>query len=234
MDLEALARRYVQMKASLPPQVKLVAVSKTRTVEEIKALYDLGQRAFGENYPQELRDKQLLLPADIEWHFIGHLQTNKVKYILPRDHGPAFTHLVHGVDGPKLLEELEKRAAACGRIQDVLLQVHIAREETKHGMSPDEVTELLGTGLSARWPHVRIRGLMGMASNTEDVERVRREFHGLAALFHRLRTAGLDPTSFSELSMGMSGDAALAISEGSTLVRIGTAIFGERMYEAGV
>lgn len=231
MDLDALAQRYAQVKAMIPSHVKLVVVSKTRTAEEIKAVYDLGQRAFGENYPQELRDKHALLPADIEWHFIGHLQTNKVKYLLPRDHGPVFTHLVHGVDSPKLLDELDKRAGACGLVQDVLFQVHIAQEKTKHGMLPEEITELLSTGPLSRWPNVRVRGLMGMASNTEDVEQVQREFHGLAALFQRLRTSGQDPTSFIELSMGMSGDAALAIPEGSTLVRIGTAIFGQRVYE---
>ncbi len=231
MDLDALAQRYAEVKASIPSHVKLVAVSKTRTIQEIKALYDLGHRAFGENYPQELRDKQPLLPADIEWHFIGHLQTNKVKYILSREPVPAFTYLVHGVDSPKLLNELDKRAGACDRTQDVLLQVHIAQEETKHGLLPGEVMELMSTRPEERWPHVRVRGLMGMASNTEDPEHVRQEFHGLAELFQGLRTTGQDPVLFSELSMGMSGDASLAISEGSTLVRIGTAIFGERVYE---
>ncbi|MBL7938049.1 MAG: YggS family pyridoxal phosphate-dependent enzyme [Flavobacteriales bacterium] len=230
MDLVALAQRYAQVKASIPSHVKLVAVSKTRTVAEIQALYDLGHRAFGENYPQELREKQPLLPADIEWHFIGHLQTNKVNYILPSDRDTALTHLIHGVDGPKLLDELDKRAVAGQRIQDVLLQVHIAKEATKHGLAPDEVAELLEAGRAGRWPHVRIRGLMGMASNTEDRERVRQEFHGLAEMFHGLRRAQ-DPALFTELSMGMSGDADLAIAEGSTLVRIGTAIFGERSYE---
>jgi len=231
MELDALAKRYAQVKASIPSHVKLVAVSKTRTVEEIQALYDLGHRAFGENYPQELRDKQPLLPADIEWHFIGHLQSNKVKYILPKDPGPASTHLIHGVDSTKLLDELDKRAASCGLVQVVLLQVHIGQEETKHGLLPDEVWELLRSGPLLRWPNVRVRGLMGMASNTDDAEQVRREFHGLGELFRKLRSSDQDPAVFTELSMGMSGDAAVAISEGSTLVRIGTAIFGERVYE---
>lgn len=221
LDRSALAERYHAVKASLPPHVTLVAVSKTRTVEEIKALYDLGHRAFGENYPQELRDKQPLLPADIEWHFIGHLQSNKVKYIAP------FAHLVHGVDGEKLLDELDKRAGQSQRVQNVLLQAHIAQEETKHGFSAVEIRDL--STLPWRWNNLRLRGLMGMASNTGDQRQVKHEFEGLARLFKELKAgeAGTGP-AFDTLSMGMSGDAPLAIAAGSTLVRIGTAIFGER------
>lgn len=223
-DMEALAVRYQKVSALIPPHVTLVAVSKTRSVAEIQALYDLGHRDFGENYPQELREKQPILPPDIRWHFIGHLQTNKVKYIAP------FTHLVHGVDGSKLLDELEKRAGANRRTQDVLLQVHIAMEETKHGLSAEEVTELIASSVS-HWPKLRIRGLMGMASNTLDRDQVKAEFRGLAVLFQRLKALpNLGQADFSILSMGMSGDADLAIAEGSTLVRVGTAIFGERAY----
>lgn len=219
-----LADRYARVKASLPPQVKLIAVSKTRTVAEIQALYDLGQRAFGENYPQELRDKQPLLPADIEWHFIGHFQSNKVKYIAP------FVHLVHAVDSTSLLDELEKRAAAAGRTIGFLWQARIAREETKHGLPIDELSTMIQRSAgSTRWPHLVARGLMGMASNTDDTAQVDREFAALAELFRTLRASGfVDPERFTELSMGMSSDLRQAITHGSTMVRIGTAIFGER------
>jgi PLP dependent protein len=223
MDTIALRERYERVKASIPSHVKLIAVSKTRTVEEIQALYDMGHRAFGENYPQELRDKQPLLPPDIEWHFIGHLQTNKVKYVAP------FVHLVHTVDGPKLLDELQKRALAAGRTLDVLLQVHIAQEENKHGLDPGETEQLVREWDRKRWSDVRLRGLMGMATNTDDMVQVAEEFNGLATLFNTVRAGGLvDPAIFNELSMGMSSDAPVAITAGSTMVRVGTAIFGER------
>lgn len=224
MDLPALAERYARVKDALPRHVKLIAVSKMRTVEEIQALYDLGQRAFGENYPQELRDKHPLLPPDIAWHFIGHLQTNKVKYITP------FVHLVHGVDREGLLEELDKRAASAKRAIGVLLQVHIAQEETKHGFLPEEVRALCAGGaLRSRWSHLHFRGLMGMATNTGDLAQVRHEFEGLAALRTELLEGdAVQKAVFTELSMGMSGDLEPAVAAGSTMVRIGTAIFGER------
>lgn len=225
MDKQELAERYAKVKASIPAGVELIAVSKTRTVDEIQALYDLGHRAFGENYPQELRDKQPLLPADIEWHFIGHLQTNKVKYIAP------FAHLVHGVDRDGLLNELNKRAANEGRTLGVLFQVHIAQEDTKHGFLPDELRALFAAGqLQERWPALRFRGLMGMATFTDDHGQVKREFEGLAALKNELGATGAVPgEEFRELSMGMSGDLEMALQAGSTMVRIGTAIFGERI-----
>ncbi|MEO8588796.1 MAG: YggS family pyridoxal phosphate-dependent enzyme [Flavobacteriales bacterium] len=223
MDTQQLAERYARVKAGIPSHVKLVAVSKTRTVEEIRGLYDLGHRAFGENYPQELRDKQPHLPADIEWHFIGHPQTNKVKYIAP------FVHVVHAVDGPKVLDELEKRASAADRSIDVLVQVHIAEEETKYGLDANEARALVTGWDPARWPHLRSRGLMGMATNTDDRDRVRNEFAGLGQLFHSLQLdPRVDKVQFTELSMGMTGDADLAIAAGSTMVRIGSAIFGDR------
>lgn len=224
MDKAALAQRYERVKAMVPAGVKLVAVSKTRTVEEIQAVYDLGHRDFGENYPQELRDKQPLLPADIRWHFIGHLQGNKVKYVAP------IAFLVHGADSEKLIDELDKRAATAGRSLGVLLQAHIAREETKHGFLPDELRALCRAGnLKLRWPNLQFRGLMGMATNTTDQAVVLREFQGLANLRQELAACGaVDPQTFTELSMGMTGDLREAIAAGSTMVRIGTAIFGER------
>jgi PLP dependent protein len=218
MDLK---ERYEQVKAGLPAHVKLVAVSKTRSVEEIQALYDLGHRAFGENYPQELREKQQVLPADIEWHFIGHLQRSNAKHVA------GIAALIHGVDSEKLLDELEKRAGQAGAPVNVLLQVHIAQEETKHGFTEEEVRALFSrSDASARWPHVTIRGLMGMATNTPDRAVVRAEFAGLAGLFRALQPVAGE--RFNVLSMGMSDDADLAVAEGSTLVRIGTAIFGAR------
>jgi pyridoxal phosphate enzyme (YggS family) len=221
--MSTLAERYARIKASLPPQVTLVAVSKTRTVDEIRALYDLGHRDFGENYPQELREKQPQLPADIRWHFIGHLQTNKVKLIAP------FVHWVHAVDSERLIDELEKRAAAAGRTIGILLQLHIAQEDTKHGFDERELDILVKRWDSARWPHLVLRGLMGMATLTDDEQRIRREFAGLGSTFRALKSLGSEHlTAFDTLSMGMSGDAQLAITEGSTLVRIGTALFGER------
>ncbi|MDX9751887.1 MAG: YggS family pyridoxal phosphate-dependent enzyme [Flavobacteriales bacterium] len=222
MDKGLLAQRYAAVKAGLPPHVALVAVSKTRTAREVQALYDLGHRDFGENYPQELREKAPQLPDDVRWHFIGHLQRSNVRHVLP------FVHLVHGVDSARLLDEIEKRAAAMERTVHVLLQVHIARESTKHGLTAEEARALMHTAHDrAPWPHVRLRGLMGMATHTPDEAQVAGEFNGLRTLFHELRTAHGGP-GFDTLSMGMSGDAPIAIAAGSTMVRIGTAIFGER------
>lgn len=223
VDREGLEARYARVSGSLPPHVTLVAVSKTRSVEEIQALYDLGHRDFGENYPQELREKQPQLPKDIRWHFIGHLQTNKVKYIAP------FVHRVHAVDSERLLDELEKRAATAGRSIGVLLQLHIAQEESKHGLNEGQLLDLVEHWDHARWSHLHLCGLMGMATLTDDQNVIRREFAALAGLFKRLRASGMvNDKVFRELSMGMSGDVAIAIQEGSTMVRIGTAIFGER------
>jgi len=219
-----LAERFAAVKAVVPAHVKLIAVSKTRSADEIRALYDLGQRAFGENYPQELKAKAGSLPQDIEWHFIGHLQRSNVKHVV------GIAHLIHGVDNERLLDELDKRAILLGRPVDVLLQVHIAQEETKHGFAPDELRTLLQQpDIPACWPRVRVRGLMGMATNTEDRSRVAAEFATLAGLFREVSIRGPFPTGqISELSMGMTGDMDLAIAAGSTMVRVGTAIFGER------
>ncbi|MBL7983823.1 MAG: YggS family pyridoxal phosphate-dependent enzyme [Flavobacteriales bacterium] len=224
MSSASLADRYQRIRASLPPHVELIAVSKTRSVAEIRALYALGHRAFGENYPQELKEKHAQLPADVEWHFIGHLQRSNVKHVV------GITRLIHGVDSEKLLDEIEKRAADRGLRVDVLLQVHVAEEDTKHGFAPEELRTIVQQPLPfSRWPHVRFRGLMGMATNTADPGRVSSEFAHLAALFKEIRAMGIQPPQpFDTLSMGMSSDAEVAIAQGSTMVRIGTALFGER------
>jgi pyridoxal phosphate enzyme (YggS family) len=201
-------------------KVVLVAVSKTKPAEDIRALYELGQRDFGENYVQELVDKQKELPADIRWHFIGHLQSNKVKFIAP------FVHLIHGIDSLKLLKEVDKEAQKNNRTIDVLLQVHIASEETKFGWDAAELLEAAGNEVFfTQWPNVRIRGLMGMASFSDDPQKVRAEFHSLSELFVRLSERNKD---LSIVSMGMSGDYRLALEEGSTMVRIGSLLFGSR------
>ena len=223
MDHGALAERYARVKARIPAHVQLIAVSKTRSEDEIQALYDLGQRAFGENYPQELKAKQPLLPTDIEWHFIGHLQRSNVRHVMG-------LHLIHGVDGEKLLDEIDKRSKAIERTTQVLLEVHIAKEDTKHGFGADELRTLLQQpGILERWPYVLIRGLMGMATNTGDHAQVASEFAALAALLRSIAAKGPFPAGqFSDLSMGMTGDMDLAIKAGSTMVRVGSAIFGER------
>jgi pyridoxal phosphate enzyme (YggS family) len=203
---------YRRILSELGETVGLVAVSKTKTAEDILALYAEGQRDFGENYVQELVDKHTRLPGDIRWHYIGHLQSNKVKYIL------SFVHLIQGVDSMRLLKEIDKQAAKTGRAVDVLLQVHIAREETKFGFIDAE----LGEAMSGHWGAVRIRGLMGMASNTEEEAVVRSEFRELKGLFDRWFPAG------GILSMGMSADYGVAIEEGSNMVRIGSLLFGRR------
>ncbi len=198
----------------------LIAVSKTKPNEDIQALYDLGQRDFGENYVQELVDKEASLPKDIRWHFIGHLQSNKVKYIA------SFVHLIHGVDSLKLLKEINKQATKNSRVIDCLLQVHIAQEETKFGMNEAEIAEV--KACIGELPNVRILGLMGMASFSDDVEKVRSEFRYLKTLFDRFRTWNIDHETWTTLSMGMSGDYQMAIEEGSTMVRIGSLLFGAR------
>ena len=205
--------------------ITLVAVSKTKPVEDISALYDLGQRDFGENYVQELVDKQAHLPSDIRWHYIGHLQSNKVKYIAP------FVHLIHAVDSFKLLLEIDKQAQKNTRVIDVLLQMHIADEETKFGMSVTETFEFMEyyEAQKAQLQNVRIRGLMGMASFTDDEQKIRNEFQALCARFHNLkRTNFLNQQYFNICSIGMSADYKIAIEEGSSMVRIGSMLFGEK------
>jgi pyridoxal phosphate enzyme (YggS family) len=203
-------------------QVALIAVSKTKPNEELMELYALGQRAFGENYVQELVDKAGSLPKDIEWHFIGHLQSNKVKYIAP------FVHLIHGVDSEKLLQEINKQAVKQQRVIDCLLQVHIAEEETKFGFDEASLITFLQSGRLADYPNVRIKGLMGMASFSDDHVQVQKEFKQLKKCFDL--TQDSMGTACSILSMGMSGDYELAIQEGSNMVRIGSLLFGARNY----
>ncbi len=203
----------------------LVAVSKTKPVSDIQVLYDLGQRDFGENYVQELLEKALLLPADIRWHFIGHLQSNKVKAIAP------FVHLIHAVDSFKLLTEISKAAQNAGRTIDVLLQMHVADEETKHGLDETGLTELLDywSAQHESIVSVRIRGLMAMATFTDDQVQVHAEFRRVKTAFDNLRqTYFFGKPYFDTLSIGMSGDYRVAVEEGSTMVRIGSALFGAR------
>jgi pyridoxal phosphate enzyme (YggS family) len=203
--------------------ITLVAVSKTKPVEDILELYNLGHRDFGENYVQELVDKQQQLPKDIRWHFIGHLQSNKVKHIAP------FVHLIHGVDSFKLLNEINNQGIKQQRTIDCLLQVHIAMEETKFGFDREEIVPFINTiskyQMLDKMKNIRICGLMGMASFTENMDKIRVEFKRLKGLYDELQTSGFELQIFS---MGMSADYPIAIEEGSTMVRIGSLIFGER------
>jgi pyridoxal phosphate enzyme (YggS family) len=208
----------------LSKKVQLVAVSKTKPNEDIQALYDLGQRDFGENYVQELVDKFETLPKEIRWHFIGHLQRNKVKYIA------SFVHLIHGVDSYKLLEEINKQAKKNNKIIHCLLQIHIAQEETKFGLDENELMEIANKISANEFSNVLIDGLMGMASFTDDLEKVRTEFRFLKKLFDKLNQHSIPNSPFTILSMGMSSDYKIAIDEGSNMVRIGSLLFGERNY----
>jgi pyridoxal phosphate enzyme (YggS family) len=204
---------------------KLIAVSKTQPVEKIREAYDAGQRIFGENKAQEMMTKSQILPKDIEWHMIGHLQTNKVKYIAP------FVSLIHSVDSIKLMEEIDKQGKKAGRSIPCLLQVHIAKEETKFGFNPEEVFALSTLSILSELKHIKIKGLMGIATFTENEEQIRKEFQLLKKIFDELKTHQLPQCmSMDELSIGMSADYKIAVEEGSTYVRIGTAIFGERNY----
>jgi pyridoxal phosphate enzyme (YggS family) len=213
--------KYRQIQ--LPADVQLIAVSKFQPESAIMELYEAGHRAFGESRVQELTDKYEHLPKDIQWHFIGHLQTNKIKYIT------QFSVLIHGVDSFRLLEEINKCAAKIDKVQDCLLQIHIAREETKFGFSFEEVNEILNKLDTLN--NIRICGLMGMASFIDDENAVRQEFRSLAQYFRQLKTTHFaDKAYFKELSMGMSSDYPIAIEEGATIVRIGSSIFGERNY----
>lgn len=202
---------------------KLIAVSKTKPNEMIELAYASGQRAFGENKVQELTDKAESLPKDIEWHMIGHLQRNKVKYIAP------FVHLIHGVDSPRLLKEINKQGSKINRVIPVLLQMHIAEEDSKFGLDQSELEELLSSAEFHEMEHIEVQGLMGMATFTEDEEKIRREFKALKKTFEQVKEKfNDDKLNMRELSMGMSGDYQIAIEEGSTMVRIGSAIFGGR------
>ncbi len=220
-----IAEALKQIRSELPEGVRLVAVSKFHPNEAIMEAYEAGQRIFGESKAQEMTAKHESLPKDIEWHFIGHLQTNKVKYIVP------YVTLIHGVDSYKLLADIDKQAGKAGRTVDCLLQLHIAQEETKFGFSFDECREMLDAGEWRQLRHARICGLMGMASNTDRLEQVRGEFAALGRFFQEAKGIWFaEAPHFKELSMGMSHDYPEAIAAGSTLIRVGTRIFGEREY----
>ena len=213
------------IKTDLPDHVRLVAVSKFHPVEMIEEAYHAGQRIFGENHVQEMTQKHELLPKDIEWHFIGHLQTNKVKYIAP------FVSLIHSVDSFKLLKEINKQAEKSQRVISCLLQIHIAQEETKFGFSFDECRSMLQEEEWKTLTHVQLCGVMGMATFTDDVREVRNEFRSLKKFFDEIKENYFSNNdAFHEISMGMTDDYPIAIEEGSTLIRIGTKIFGERVY----
>lgn len=214
-----------QVLAELPQGVRLVAVSKFHPNESIEEAYRAGQRIFGESKVQEMADKYESLPKDIEWHFIGHLQTNKIKYMAP------FVSMIHGVDSYKLLTEVNKQAVKAGRVIKCLLQLHIAKEETKFGFSFDECREMLVAGEWKSLPNIQLCGLMGMATNTDSEEQIEREFRSLNKFFNEIKNNFFaDQADFCELSMGMSHDYPIAIATGSTLVRVGSKIFGERFY----
>lgn len=220
MDAQ-LTENLSKIKDKLPQNVNLVAISKTKPARDIMQAYQAGHRDFGENRIQEMADKYEELPKDIRWHMVGHVQGNKVKYMAP------FVHLVHGIDKAKRVKELNKEAAKVKRTIGCLLQIHIAEEESKFGFSFQEAWDFLSLPLNEKYPHVEIRGLMGMATFTDDKAKVRQEFKGLHNFFSRVQNE-LDLPGFKLLSMGMSGDYEIAIEEGSNMVRLGSIIFGER------
>lgn len=214
-----------KIRATLPEQVTLVAVSKTKPVSDLQEAYDAGQRIFGENHALEMRDKHEVLPNDIQWHFIGHLQTNKIKYIIP------FVTLIHSIDSANLLEAVNKEARKHDRIVDCLLQFHIATEETKFGLDLDEARQLLSSDAFREKHNIRICGVMGMATFTDDTGQVHNEFRNLKSIFDTLKHDYFaEQPQFKEISMGMSDDYPIAIEEGATLVRVGSKIFGARNY----
>lgn len=213
------------IKQQIPANVTLVAVSKTKPIEQLKEAYDAGQRVFGENKALELRDKHEALPKDIQWHFIGHLQTNKIKYIAP------FVSLIHSVDSFKLLNEIDKIGKKTDRIIPCLLQFYIAEEESKFGFDMKEAEQMLNSTEFNELKNIEIHGVMGMATYTDNKEQIKKEFKHLSTIFHKLKEEYFSNNiNFKELSMGMTDDFELAIEEGSTMVRVGSAIFGNRIY----
>ena len=213
------------VKATVPTNVTLIAVSKTKPVSDLQEAYDAGQRIFGENKALEMRDKHQALPADIQWHFIGHLQTNKIKYIAP------FVTLIHAIDSLPLLEAVNKEAAKNNRVIDCLLQFHIAKEETKFGLDIEEAKSLLESESFKNLKNINICGVMGMATFTDNAAQVRNEFKNLKNIFETLKENYFkEKVSFKEISMGMSDDYPIAIEEGATMVRVGSKIFGARNY----
>jgi len=222
----SISTNIQSIRTHIPAHVRLVCVSKFNPNESIITAYETGERIFGESKVQELCEKHETLPQDIIWHFIGHLQTNKIKYLVP------FVSLIHGVDSYKLLVEINKQAAKAGKTVNCLLQIHIAQEETKFGFSAEELFEMLEAGEWKALKNIRICGLMGMATYTEDREQIRSEFRRLKSIFDEVKENHFsNESSFCELSMGMSDDYQIAIEEGSTLVRVGSSIFGHRIYQ---
>lgn len=218
-----ISKQLELVSAEIPENVTLIAVSKTKPLADLQTAYDAGQRHFGENKVQEMVEKAQQLPSDIHWHLIGHLQTNKVKYMA------GFVHLIHGVDSLKLLQEIDKQARKAGRVQDVLLQFYIAQEETKFGLELPEAKTILESVEFKQLKNIKVCGVMGMASNTSDQKQVATEFRTLKQIFEALSHDYFqDQDSFKEISMGMSGDYQLAIQNGSTMVRVGSKIFGGR------
>jgi pyridoxal phosphate enzyme (YggS family) len=219
----SISSQLAQLNQEIGDKATLIAVSKTKPVAMLKEAYDAGQRHFGENYVQELVEKQPQLPADIQWHFIGHLQSNKVKYIAP------FVHCIHAVDSFKLLAEINKQAAKHQRVIDCLLQLHVAQEESKFGWSTHELIQETAQFNFSDYPNVRVVGVMGMASFTNNEQQIRDEFKNIASTFHTLKNGCMKNNSaFTQLSMGMSSDWKIALEEGSTMLRIGSTIFGSR------
>lgn len=218
----SIKNNLLKIKFSLPSTVTLVAVSKTKPISDLMEAYDAGQRIFGENKIQEMAEKWEAMPKDIEWHMIGHVQTNKVKYMVP------FVSLIHGVDSMKLLEEINKQALKNNKIIDCLLQIYIAEEETKFGLDEKELNEILTSAKFQEMKNIRIVGLMGMATYTENLIQIRKEFTHLNSIFDKLKPLNTNNCQLNTISMGMSGDYQLAIECGSTMVRIGSSIFGGR------
>ncbi|MGN0221334.1 MAG: YggS family pyridoxal phosphate-dependent enzyme [Prevotella sp.] len=226
MNTLDLQNNYHRIAETIPATVTLVAVSKYQPSEAVEALYRLGHRVFGESHVQELSKKHELLPQDIQWHFIGHLQTNKVKYIAP------YISMIESVDSVRLIEEINKQALKCNRVIDILLELHVAQEETKYGLTPGECRDLLRSDTFRSCRHVRVRGLMTIASNVDDEQQIQREFQLASDTFHAIRSEFFsDAPWFDCCSWGMSSDYPLAIAHGSNMVRVGTGIFGERQYK---
>ena len=217
-----ISHNLLQIKSQLPENVTIVAVSKTKPVADLMECYNAGQRIFGENKIQEMTDKWLQMPKDIQWHMIGHVQTNKVKFMA------EYVSLIHGVDSYKLLEEIDKQAKKHNRIIDCLLQIHIAEEETKFGLDEKELDEMLQQNQFKELKNIRVVGLMGMATFTENQNQIKKEFQHLKSVFDHTKLQQTSNLKLETLSMGMSGDYKLAIECGSTMVRIGSSIFGSR------
>ncbi len=219
----AIQENILKIKSTLPERVRLIAISKFHPIPALQEAYDAGQRIFGESHALEVAAKHEALSKDIEWHFVGHLQTNKIKYIAP------FISLIHSVDSLKLLREIDKHASKTDRVIDCLLQLHIAQEETKFGFTPDELQTILATGEWRQLNHIRITGIMCMATNTDDETQIRNEFRQAKTLFDKFKTNFFaDTPHFCDISMGMSDDYHIAIEEGSTMIRVGSNIFGNR------